>query len=162
MRKPASVDFCRSAGRNILNHIKLAWAGFRRKAELVEKHKDRIDLLIAEVLMPAMSGPELAVQLSVARPDMIVLYVSGYTTLLHRGAIEQGTAFLQKPFLAESLLMKVDELSLAEAERSRGRFLGAWAAVSPTDRRGQDSRSPSRRRGIEPAWEESSSPEHLV
>ena len=43
---------------------------------------------------------------------MIVLYVSGYTdhALLHRGTIKQGTAFLQKPFLPESLLIKVDEL----------------------------------------------------
>lgn len=85
--------------------------------ELVEKHEDHIDLLITDVVMPEMSGPELADQLSAARPDMIVLYVSGYTdhALLHRGAIGQGTAFLQKPFLPESLLMKVDELLLAEA-----------------------------------------------
>jgi hypothetical protein len=48
---------------------------------------------------------------------MIVLYVSGYTdhALLHRGTIEQGTAFLQKPFLPESLLIKVDELLRADA-----------------------------------------------
>jgi DNA-binding NtrC family response regulator len=89
----------------------------RAALELVEKYEDRIDLLITDMVMPEMSGPELADQLSGSRPDMIVLYFSGYTdhALLHRGTIEQGTAFLQKPFLPESLLIKVDELLRADA-----------------------------------------------
>jgi two-component system cell cycle sensor histidine kinase/response regulator CckA len=62
--------------------------------------------------MPEMSGPDLASQIALVRPGMIVLFMSGYTdhALLRRGAIEQGTAFLQKPFLPESLLSKIDEL----------------------------------------------------
>jgi len=62
--------------------------------------------------MPAMSGPELASQITLLRPAVIVLYMSGYTdhALLHRRAVERSTAFLQKPFLPESLLSKVDEL----------------------------------------------------
>jgi PAS domain S-box-containing protein len=84
----------------------------RTAMELMERCEDRIDLLITDVVMPEMSGPELANRLSGSQADMIVLYISGYTghALLHRGAIEQGTAFLQKPFLPESLLIKVDEL----------------------------------------------------
>jgi DNA-binding NtrC family response regulator len=62
--------------------------------------------------MPEMSGPDLASQMATVRPRMIVLYMSGYTdhALLQRGAMEQSRAFLQKPFLPESLLAKIDEL----------------------------------------------------
>jgi FixJ family two-component response regulator len=71
--------------------------------------------------MPEMSGPELAEQLLQSRSGLIVLYVSGYSdhALLHRGTIEQGTAFLQKPFLPQALIAKVDEL-LRETARVRG------------------------------------------
>ena len=105
-------------------HRVLAASSGRAALELLKNHDEHIDLLVTDVVMPEMSGPELAAQLSEARSDMIVLYVSGYTdhVLLHRGAIEQGTAFLQKPFLPESLLLKVDELLRAAA--------GASGAVS--------------------------------
>jgi len=71
-----------------------------------------VDLLITDVVMPEMRGPDLAEQLLKSRPGLIVLFISGYTdhALLHRGAIEQGTAFLQKPFLPETLMAKVNEL----------------------------------------------------
>jgi len=68
--------------------------------------------LITDVVMPEMSGPELAEQLSRCQPGLNVLFISGYTdhSLFHRGAIEQGTAFLPKPFLPQTLVAKVDEL----------------------------------------------------
>jgi PAS domain S-box-containing protein len=80
--------------------------------KLAEQHPDVIDLLLTDVVMPEMNGPELADRLMRARPGLIVLYVSGYTdhALLHRGAIENGTAFLQKPFLPDALRAKVAEL----------------------------------------------------
>jgi two-component system cell cycle sensor histidine kinase/response regulator CckA len=64
------------------------------------------------VVMPEMSGPDLASQITPSRPSVIVLYMSGYTdhALLPRCAAEPGTAFLQKPFLPEALLYKIDEL----------------------------------------------------
>jgi len=78
--------------------------------------KDRIDLLVTDVVMPEMSGPELAAQLNRLRPGLTVLYMSGYTdhALLHGGVLEQGTAFLQKPFLPQTLLLKVQELLKAQ------------------------------------------------
>ena len=93
-------------------HRVLAAADGRAALELATKYTGAVDLLITDVVMPEMSGPDLASRITPLRPSVIVLYMSGYTdhALLHRGAIEQGAAFLQKPFLPESLLSKIDEL----------------------------------------------------
>ncbi len=80
--------------------------------QVAAQHGGDIDLLITDVVMPGMNGPELATELSRNRPGLLVLYSSGYTdhALLHGGMIETGTAFLQKPFLPQALLGKVEEL----------------------------------------------------
>jgi len=93
-------------------HRVVAAANGSAALEIVEQYTAVLDLLITDVVMPEMSGPDLASQLTPLRPTMIVLYMSGYTdhALLHRGAIQHGAAFLQKPFLPESLLSKIDEL----------------------------------------------------
>jgi DNA-binding NtrC family response regulator len=80
--------------------------------ELAEKYAGPIDMLVTDVVMPEMNGPELAGHLSRTRPGLMVLYVSGYTdhAMLQGGGIESGTAFLQKPFLLDALRTKVDEL----------------------------------------------------
>src|SRR5262249_45320746 len=71
-----------------------------------------IDLLVTDVVMPNMNGPELANHLRSMRPGMAVLYVSGYTdqALVGRGVVETGTAFLSKPFQPNMLVDKVAEL----------------------------------------------------
>jgi two-component system, cell cycle sensor histidine kinase and response regulator CckA len=68
-----------------------------------------IHLLFTDVMMPGMSGPEVVQRLARIRPAMRVLYMSGYSddALIRRGAIEQGAAFLQKPFTPEALAHKV-------------------------------------------------------
>jgi two-component system, cell cycle sensor histidine kinase and response regulator CckA len=93
-------------------HRVLTAANGRAAFELAQKYSDPIDLLITDVVMPEMSGPDLADQLLKSRPGLIVLFISGYTdhALLHRGALEQGTAFLQKPFLPETLMARVNQL----------------------------------------------------
>jgi len=70
-----------------------------------------VDLLITDVIMPGMSGPELVRRLDAAGRALPVLYVSGYTdrALVHQGMRESGTLFLQKPFTPESLVRKVHE-----------------------------------------------------
>jgi PAS domain S-box-containing protein len=83
-------------------------------------HKGKIDLLVTDVMMPRMSGRELADRLTALRPDLRVLYVSGYTddAMLSSGSFPSGTAFLQKPFTLGSLLGKVREvLDLGQSRR---------------------------------------------
>jgi CheY-like chemotaxis protein len=100
---------------------------------LAEKHPDFIDLLITDVVMPEMNGPDLAEQLSRLRPTLMVLFVSGYSgdALLHRGAIENGTAFLQKPFTPAALRAKVTEL-LAKRAAPISQTYGSQAPASQT------------------------------
>ena len=73
---------------------------------------DAVDLLVTDVVMPAMNGRQLAERLVAAQPQLKVLYMSGYTddAVIARGVIEPGTAFLQKPFGADRLAQKIAEL----------------------------------------------------
>jgi two-component system cell cycle sensor histidine kinase/response regulator CckA len=59
--------------------------------------------------MPGMTGPELAQQLHASRPDLKILYMSGYTNdmVLRHGVEHEGVAFLQKPITPDQLLRKV-------------------------------------------------------
>jgi len=67
------------------------------------------DLLITDVVMPQMGGPELADAVQLLRPDLLVLFTSGYAPdeVLRRGVLSAEVAFLQKPFTAVSLATKV-------------------------------------------------------
>ena len=68
-----------------------------------------IHLMVTDVVMPRMSGRELALQLATERPDMKVLYMSGHTedAIIHHGVLEQGVEFLQKPFTGRDLIGRV-------------------------------------------------------
>jgi two-component system, cell cycle sensor histidine kinase and response regulator CckA len=78
-------------------------------AEFVESD---IHLLVTDVVMPQMSGREVVMRLAPGRPNMRVLYLSGYTDdlILQHGALEPGAAFLQKPFGATDLAQKVRDV----------------------------------------------------
>jgi len=80
--------------------------------DISESHQGPINLMVTDVIMPGMSGDRLAIHLSVLRPEMKVLYVSGYTddTIVHHGVLEPGLAFLQKPFSPKTLARKVGEV----------------------------------------------------
>ena len=78
---------------------------------LAEEYVGEIHLLITDVIMPQMRGTALASQLKQIRPRAKVLYISGYTdeVIVQQGVLEEGVAFLQKPFSARSLAIKVRE-----------------------------------------------------
>jgi CheY-like chemotaxis protein len=75
-------------------------------------HQKQIHILITDVVMPGMSGRELAKSLCKARPGIKVLLLSGYTedAIIHQGVLDSGTAFLQKPFTLQALSRKVREI----------------------------------------------------
>jgi PAS domain S-box-containing protein len=97
----------------------LARAGYRviearsggEALALAERHGDAIDLLVTDVVMPEMGGPELGAALKTRRPKLRLLYMSGYTddSVLRHGILEGEVTFMQKPLTPELLLRKVRE-----------------------------------------------------
>ena len=80
--------------------------------EICQKYERPIQLLLTDVVMPQMSGPELAKLLVPMRPEIRVLFISGYTdtAVVSQGWLAPGTAFLQKPFTQEILVNKIREV----------------------------------------------------
>src|SRR5262249_49168870 len=80
--------------------------------KVCEEHLHSIDLLVTDVVMPRLSGPQLVDRVTCLRPGLKVLYTSGYTddTVVRHGVQEEGIAFLQKPFTPSVLKRKVYQL----------------------------------------------------
>jgi PAS domain S-box-containing protein len=76
------------------------------------RHVGALHLLLTDVIMPGMDGPALAKQVQNERPDIKVLFMSGYATnfIMHDGVVDPGTNFLEKPFHPRTLLSKVREV----------------------------------------------------
>ncbi|RMD94375.1 MAG: PAS domain S-box protein [Calditrichaeota bacterium] len=79
---------------------------------ICEKHQGPIHLLLTDVVLPRMNGRELADRLLRLRPQMKVIYMSGYTNdaILENGLLSMETHFIQKPFTADFLAQKVREV----------------------------------------------------
>jgi PAS domain S-box-containing protein len=114
-------DSVRELVRNVLreNGYRVLEASRGEEAlELSELFAGRIDLLVTDVVMPGMNGRELARRLVNFRPQIKVLYISGYAdnAVWYPGGLDAGGAFLQKPFSPEALARKVRE-ALSSSQR---------------------------------------------
>ena len=77
--------------------------------DLFEQHRSSIDLLLTDVIMPEMHGPALAQRLIAERPELRVLFISGYADMASLNAGSPNVSFLSKPFQASMLAAKVRE-----------------------------------------------------
>jgi signal transduction histidine kinase/CheY-like chemotaxis protein len=97
--------------------------------EIAAGHKGTIHMLVTDVVMPRLSGREVAARISATRTNLRVLYISGYTddSVFRHGVLEGGMAFLQKPFNLKTLAQKIrevlDDQSTAESVPSHAEYI---------------------------------------
>jgi PAS domain S-box-containing protein len=84
--------------------------------EIAREHRGTIHLLLTDMVMPGMSGRDLGANLALKRPDMKVMYMSGYTGFTHSSPTDSDIPWLAKPFTREALLRKVRETLAAEVK----------------------------------------------
>jgi PAS domain S-box-containing protein len=101
-----------SEALRLCGYTVVAAAGSGEALLVCERHGEQIHLLLTDVVMPHLNGPELAERLSRVRPDMKVIYMSGYTDneLARHGVVDMEVDFIQKPFTPTSLSRKVREV----------------------------------------------------
>ena len=79
---------------------------------LAQKHRDELQLLLTDVIMPEMNGSELARQLEALSPHLKILFMSGYTgdVIVQHGVLKEGVHFIPKPFSLQTLAVKIREV----------------------------------------------------
>jgi CheY-like chemotaxis protein len=84
----------------------------REAVTFCERHKGLIHLMISDVILPQMSGRELAKRVQELRPKMRVIFMSGYAddAVAHHGILEAGHVFVEKPFVPAAMVRKVREI----------------------------------------------------
>jgi CheY-like chemotaxis protein len=102
-------------GKRVLEEIGytvLTAASPSHALSLAKKHPAEIDLLLTDVVMPEMNGKQLSHQLHELCPGLTTLFMSGYTddVIAHRGVLDKGVNFIQKPFSKKDLAAKVHKL----------------------------------------------------
>ncbi|SHO52334.1 PAS domain S-box-containing protein [Desulfopila aestuarii DSM 18488] len=95
-----------------LGYVALTANSPQEAVKLAKENEKRIDLLITDVIMPEMNGRDLADVLLALHPNLKCLFMSGYTStvIAEKGVLEEGTHFIQKPFSARDLGVKVTEV----------------------------------------------------
>jgi CheY-like chemotaxis protein len=99
-------EFLQAAGYTVLQA-----AGPAEALDLCVRHEGPIHLLLTDVVMPGMRGPELAERILALHPGTRVLFFSGYTdeAVVHHGILNRGVAFVEKPLLRSALVQRVRE-----------------------------------------------------
>lgn len=123
-----NAELIESLGYSVLR------AGYGAEAlEIAGSHSGEIDLLLSDVVMPGLSGRELAERLALSRPEMKVVYMSGYTdkVMMHHGILNSNIAFLQKPFTRDALARKLREVLGPPEKNSRPEHLELLDCHSP-------------------------------
>jgi len=109
--EPAVLTLSRRA-LEAQGYVVLAASDADAALRVVERHGGMIHLLLTDVVMPGLSGHELADRLTAQRPGIRVLYMSGYPgdAVVQHGTLPSGSAFLQKPFSPDGLARKVRDV----------------------------------------------------
>ena len=91
--------------------------------QLAREHKDEIKLLMTDVIMPEMNGRQLADKLIEEIPEILLLFMSGYTAdvIAQHGVLDDGINFLQKPFTKKDLASSLDLLFTAGSQKQAGK-----------------------------------------
>ncbi|MEI7989517.1 MAG: PAS domain S-box protein, partial [Chloroflexota bacterium] len=107
----ALLDLCRDSLEDLGYNV-LAANTPGEAILLAEEHAGSIQLLITDVVMPEMNGRDLASKLLAISPGIKIMFTSGYTAnvIAHRGVLDQGVNFIQKPYLIKDLAAKVREV----------------------------------------------------
>jgi CheY-like chemotaxis protein len=105
-------DALREVTRRILarnGHTVLTAATGSAAVQVAAEHPGKIDLLLTDVVMPQMLGKELAERIRALRPEIRVLFMSGYAqpVLASQGTLEEGVALVDKPFTEAALMAKL-------------------------------------------------------
>ncbi len=113
----------REMAREYLESVGYAVLEAASGAEALQKAKEydgTIHLLLTDVVMPEMSGPELARQVAALRPDVRVIFTSGYTNdaIARQGVLDPSVAFIQKPYRPKALARKIQEVLIEPATQA--------------------------------------------
>ncbi|HEY6946025.1 MAG TPA: response regulator [Candidatus Acidoferrum sp.] len=100
-----TCEFLQAAGYQVLTA-----ADGEEGFEIGQRFEDEIDILVTDMVMPRMRGPELAKRLKRLKPELKVVYMSGYTEEFSEGtSLLEGASFLQKPFSRDALLRQIHD-----------------------------------------------------
>ena len=102
-------------------YVVLEAANGREALQVLDRHTGRVDLVLSDVVMPTMTGPELVERIRSAYPKISVVYMSGYTdeTVVLSGVVTSGTPFVQKPFTSQGILKAIRGVLDARADNQR-------------------------------------------
>ncbi len=103
----------------------LAASAGEEALELADSADETIDLLLSDLVMPGLSGREVAEQLEAMQPDVLVLHMSGYTddAVVRRGVLDRKASFIQKPFSSDELDLRIRGLLDSDRSASADRVL---------------------------------------